>query len=1179
MKAVSPSGTITDMNKHNSIYNFINQSFIIMRKHLLFLLVAILTPVLSFGQEFNRSLTFKDRTNFYTQTEDVVGVAMDVIEPGTTPASFTNHSFTIGAWMRISQLPSYSVANYQFADAWLMGYRGLNHANSNGCIGICLKRSDASLYLAGFGWGDIKATAIPVTINTGEWHFIAISVDEENMMARVFVDDEMVLEKAMAKSHGSFDDTPAAFSFGGFGTMGALDDSFVFDRALQLDDIKKVVAGRAANVEGLKGWYTFDEVKEGTTSAFANNVEGNDVDAIYYSAKGTAQETGIVNCALSNSEPDLTTITAETARVLPVLEAKFAVPSATDFENIEELTFTANGETLAAGEEATLIVGTEVTINVTPATGYQISEISIDGTIIENGGSFAIENELSKENIVIKTAANAYALTVVNENEVPYTLTTATNGEVDLTNILEGTSLHLTLNVAFDYVISSVTLGEETLTANEDGIYVFDMPSADATLTINAEKKTTYAVSIVNRGGGTLTVSCDGKELTDGDRLIPGQIVTISATADSDHMLQGVYVNDTQLSGVTFTMPEEDVTVKAIFAEKAEWNRSITFIDNTSASTTTEDIVAVDHSILPGVSTQSDLAKRSVSLGAWVRLTKRGGTISNGGNVILMYGGLNHCNANGLMTVTTTNQGRMYLGGFGMNTLLGSNLNDLGMTIKLNEWHYVAVAVDFESRQVRFYFDGERKKTFDFKAGVNAYGSWNDTPWGFGFGQLTCNGAMDDIHIVDGAISDDDALMLYNNNAELVNNLVGWYTFDEEKAGTTGHFSNMISERSAYDAVYYKLTGTNTLWGGLTDVEREEAAPDLETVTPEIQRPVAAKTLENDRTVTVASANDDLGTVSIVTPQTDDLTVTTNAMRVTVTATPAAGVSFINWTNEEGEEVSKEATYIYDGETDINLTANFGYMINYTVGEGGSAVVKVNGTSIAPGSIFTPGSEVEVTVTPNSGKAFILNVNGNDIALEDNVYTTTLESLLDIKVNFTDRVNHYYELVSGNGTVECWSAYDESDPDLPAGIKYENGDILPAIFDEDGNMNTLNFWFRPEEGSALISVIWTMGEDAHELFYDETGSEQFGYYDPFDEDLINAGVKVWWTSEELNNDCTMTVVFGDEAQGIDKIGLDAANGPVEYYNLQGIRVAAENLTSGFYIARQGEKAVKVFIVK
>ena len=47
--------------------------------------------------------------------------------------------------------------------------------------------------------------------------------------------------------------------------------------------------------------------------------------------------------------------------------------------------------------------------------------------------------------------------------------------------------------------------------------------------------------------------------------------------------------------------------------------------------------------------------------------------------------------------------------------------------------------------------------------------------------------------------------------------------------------------------------------------------------------------------------------------------------------------------------------------------------------------------------------------------------------------------------------------------------------------------------------------------------------------------------------------------------------------GVDDVAVDAHDSAVEYYNLQGVRVDADNLTPGIYVRRQGNKAVKVVI--
>ncbi|MDE6333676.1 MAG: hypothetical protein K2L77_03410, partial [Muribaculaceae bacterium] len=58
---------------------------------------------------------------------------------------------------------------------------------------------------------------------------------------------------------------------------------------------------------------------------------------------------------------------------------------------------------------------------------------------------------------------------------------------------------------------------------------------------------------------------------------------------------------------------------------------------------------------------------------------------------------------------------------------------------------------------------------------------------------------------------------------------------------------------------------------------------------------------------------------------------------------------------------------------------------------------------------------------------------------------------------------------------------------------------------------------------------------------------------------------------------TMTFDFelGAATEGVSDIITDNSNAPVEYFNLQGVRVA--NPENGLYIRRQGNKAEKVLV--
>lgn len=70
--------------------------------------------------------------------------------------------------------------------------------------------------------------------------------------------------------------------------------------------------------------------------------------------------------------------------------------------------------------------------------------------------------------------------------------------------------------------------------------------------------------------------------------------------------------------------------------------------------------------------------------------------------------------------------------------------------------------------------------------------------------------------------------------------------------------------------------------------------------------------------------------------------------------------------------------------------------------------------------------------------------------------------------------------------------------------------------------------------------------------------------------------EVFFTVEKTSNISKLTVEL-TSSTGIDDITADDNNAPVEYYNLQGMRVKADNLTPGLYIRRQGNKTTKIIV--
>ena len=129
-----------------------------------------------------------------------------------------------------------------------------------------------------------------------------------------------------------------------------------------------------------------------------------------------------------------------------------------------------------------------------------------------------------------------------------------------------------------------------------------------------------------------------------------------------------------------------------------------------------------------------------------------------------------------------------------------------------------------------------------------------------------------------------------------------------------------------------------------------------------------------------------------------------NGSKVTLTATPNEGYSFVNWT-VNGEEVSKEATYTITVTKDVEYVANFiTHKVTVIAGEGGTATASKNQVG--------HNGQVTLTATPQEGYSFVnWTVNGEEVSKEA-TYTITVTKDVEYVANF---VTHKITVVAGEG--------------------------------------------------------------------------------------------------------------------------------------------------------------------
>lgn len=106
-------------------------------------------------------------------------------------------------------------------------------------------------------------------------------------------------------------------------------------------------------------------------------------------------------------------------------------------------------------------------------------------------------------------------------------------------------------------------------------------------------------------------------------------------------------------------------------------------------------------------------------------------------------------------------------------------------------------------------------------------------------------------------------------------------------------------------------------------------------------------------------------------------------------------------------------------------------------------------------------------------------------------------------------------------------------------------------------------WVVPEKGLGLQSDGGTRYHAVKTKVYTDESGKQAAYLLTY---KCANGIGVYEIAEEG---------FKGGVQGV--IADENANAPVEYFNLQGVKVSADNLVPGVYVTRQGSKASKVLV--
>ncbi|WP_462136540.1 InlB B-repeat-containing protein [Porphyromonas uenonis] len=205
----------------------------------------------------------------------------------------------------------------------------------------------------------------------------------------------------------------------------------------------------------------------------------------------------------------------------------------------------------SASDLNSVAYGTELTINATPARGYELVSITAGGTDIT-----ATKKVVVTGNLTVKAtfAKKNFAVSLTKEGEGTITATGASN----LNSVAYGTELTIVATPAKGYELVSITAGGADITATKK-IVVKDNLTVKATFA-----KKSFAVSLTKEGEGTITAT----GASNLNAVAYGTELTINATPAEGYELTALTANGTDILATKQVVVEGNLTVKATFTKK-----------------------------------------------------------------------------------------------------------------------------------------------------------------------------------------------------------------------------------------------------------------------------------------------------------------------------------------------------------------------------------------------------------------------------------------------------------------------------------------------------------------------------------------------------------------------------------------------------------------------------------
>lgn len=470
-------------------------------------------------------------------------------------------NFTMSVWVK----PLNTVGE-------LFGHIQAGFYDSEGSFGVGIN-SNNQLVLKSRAWIDggtcngIKELVSDATLNIGEWAFLTIAVDDEARTIKLYKNGvllatgDLTADKDGNEAHGiGLLQDECVFFAGTSGSSCDVDEIQVWNKTLTTDEIFASMDNFSTVPENLVALYKFDE---------------NSIEDIPNQGSGVACNANLVSGKItkyqwySDYDPSPIQATLVDGHVLP----KFAVNYASE---------TANGSFVIKNGNNIITPGTKVpqyatlTIETTPAEGYQVKSIKVNNIEIE-GNTFVLEEEAT----ITVEFTDKLSVTYTVTGDGSFSILDANiNEEINNGDEIEkGTWVFMTIVANEGSEISNFTInGINEIESIEGGVYM--IRSCQTNLDINVEfSKKQYNVAFSSNAYGALVVK-KGNTVIENNALIEyGTELSITAKPTGQATLNVFTINGVDKLNEIKDALVMNITVTEKLDIKAEFivpNRSLT---------------------------------------------------------------------------------------------------------------------------------------------------------------------------------------------------------------------------------------------------------------------------------------------------------------------------------------------------------------------------------------------------------------------------------------------------------------------------------------------------------------------------------------------------------------------------------------------------------------------------